>query len=523
MPLARWPNQGWVQIAEIVEPDGHQIHGLAGSKIGKIKYEGDRPGRWLQEREGLLHGYWFWDWADCYERIGSIDPARREIDLTPPWHHYGFRKGQRFYALNMLAELDSPGEWYLDRQSGVLYFYPPSDPEKEVVELSTMRSTMVELDKVSHVTFAGLTWELGCGDGLVIRGGKQCLLAGCTVRRCAGDGVVIDGGAGHGILSCDIESMGRGGTRVTGGDRKTLTPGGHFVENCHIHHLSRIHHTYTPAVYLVGVGNRIAHNLFHDIASSAINLGGAENVVEFNESYNVVTESDDQGGVDMFGNPTFRGNVYRYNYWHHIGDWQGTSPWPLGGQAGIRLDDAISGVLIYGNVFFRCSSGHWGFGGVQIHGGKDNVVDNNLFVDCKTAVSFSPWGEKRWQQYTAHTLESREIDRALYVARYPALAELSQNHDANALSRNVVYACGQFLARNGTANEFADNCVTARDPGLADAATGALALRPDAPVLDRCGLAPIPFGEIGLYVDRYRHTLPTRMIEAARAVGGPVK
>jgi len=506
-PMARWPNEGWAEVADVAAPD-HEIHGIKGSNVGRLKYEGDRPSRWLEEKEGFLYGYWFWDWADSYERIESIDPRKHEISLAPPWAHYGFRKGRRFFGVNLLAEIDSPGEWFLDRQSGILYFWPPADPEKAVLELSVMESPFLKLEKVSRVTLEGLTWELGAGDAIALRGCNDCLLAGCTVRCFAGDGVKIDGGSRCGLLSCDIFHMGRGGTAFSGGDRKTLKPSGHFVENCHVHHLSRLHHTYTPAVRMTGVGSRIAHNLFHHIASSAINLGGNEHLVEFNETHHVVLESDDQGGVDMFGNPTYRGNVYRYNFWHHVGDWQGTSPWPPGGQAGIRLDDAISGVLVYGNVFYRCSAGTWGFGGLQIHGGKDNIVDDNLFVDCRVAVSFSPWGEKRWREYTAKPEHTRDIDRALYLARYPALARLAEDHDANMLSRNVVYRCRDFLARERGTNQLVDNCLVAGAAGSEEAVSLA-GLAPDARALDRSAYVPIPIEEIGLYRDRYRTAFPS--------------
>ena len=230
--------------------------------------------------------------------------------------------------------------------------------------------------------------------------------------------------------------MGRGGTRIVGGDRKTLAPGGHFVENCHIHDLSRIDHTYTPAIWMNGVGNRIAHNLMHDIRSSAIRLNGNDHLVEFNEIRDVVWESDDQGGADMFGNPTYRGNVFRWNYWHHIGDRPRGGEEPHCGRAGIRLDDAISGVLIQGNVFYRCSGGKHGFGGVQIHGGKENVLDNNVFVECAAAVSFSPWGDTRWRKVVGKALDSPDIDKSLYLARYPDLARLGEDHDRNTVSRS---------------------------------------------------------------------------------------
>jgi len=517
LPLARWPNEGYVRIADVSAPDGHQIHGLAGSKTGRFTYEGDRPTRWKDEKEALLYGYWFFNWADSYERVASIDTQKREIALEPPYHGYGYRKGQHYYAVNLLCEIDVPGEWYLDRSTGMLYLWPPSDPSQAAVEISAAEFPFVTIEGASHVAFERLTWELGCADAVAIRGGQRCLLAGCTIRRFGGNGVEIHGGAGHGLLSCDIHSMGRGGAVISGGDRKTLAPSDHFVENCHIRNLSRVDHTYTPAVRMTGVGSRIAHNLLHDVRSSAINLTGNDHRVELNEIFHAVWESDDQGGVDMFGNPTFRGNVYRFNYWHHIGNWRQPAQDPPCGQAGIRLDDAISGTLVYGNVFYRCSAGRLGFGGVQIHGGKDNIVDGNVFVDCMAAISFSPWGEKRWREFTTKSLESAEIDKPLYLARYPELARLAEDHDVNAVWRNVAYRCGEFLRRNAGRARQLDNLVTAEDPGFVDANSGMLGLKPESSAFERIGLRPIPFGEIGLYRDAFRTELPSQAVLDARA------
>ena len=68
----------------------------------------------------------------------------------------------------------------------------------------------------------------------------------------------------------------------------------------------------------------------------AMNLSDFD-LVELNEVHRVVLESDDQGAVDMFGNPTYRGNIYRYNYWHHLGNWDGTGDTSHSQRAGIRL------------------------------------------------------------------------------------------------------------------------------------------------------------------------------------------
>jgi hypothetical protein len=487
MQLARGPNEGFLRVSDVAVKDGTKGYDRQGSKTGQFLYEGSMPERWVNEPDLLLYGYWFWDWADSYERVESIDPERRLITLAQPWHRYGFSIGAPFYAVNALSELDSPGEWYLDRQNGFVYIYPPSDIGSADVELSMLAVPMLRLDNVSHVRFERITWELGSSDAIKLSGGSNCLFAGCTVRRFAGNGIEIQGGQGHGILSSDIYSMGRGGAIVSGGNRKTLAPGRHFVENCDIHNLSRIDRTYTPAVLLSGVGNRLAHNKFHDVQSSAMRIGGNDHVIEFNEIFNAVLESDDQGAADMWGDPTYRGNVYRYNHWHQIG-WRGKGDEPKCGQAAIRLDDAICDTLIYGNIFERAATGKIGFGAVQIHGGKDNILDSNLFIDCKTAISFTSWSEERWAAFVQKALENPAIDKALYLERYPKLAQLNENANHNQVYRNITLRCGEMLRRAPKSIETLDNSVIESGDIPPQ--------RPDFP--------PIPVDAIGLYIDTFR-------------------
>lgn len=174
---------------------------------------------------------------------------------------------------------------------------------------------------------------------------------------------------------------------------------------------------------------------------------GNDHLVELNEAFRVVVESDDQGAVDMFGNPTYRGNIYRHNYWHHLGNWTGAGEVGHTQRAGIRLDDAICGVTIVGNIFQKCTTGRTHFGGVQIHGGKENVIEGNLFVDCGAGVSFTPWGDKGWREFVAKALESSAIDRSLYLDRYPALGQLAEGHDVNLIRSNAMVRCDALFLR----------------------------------------------------------------------------
>ena len=499
LPLAGWPDKGFTTVASIDTNAAFVHKGKTGTREGVFTYEGDRPARWQNERDLWLYGYWFWDWADSYERVASIDPATHTIELAPPLHTYGFRKGQPYRAVNAFCEIDTPGEWYLDRDRGNLFVLPPSDPNRAVVELSVSPSPFLSLNNASFVRFEGLTWELGGADGLIVEGGHDVTLAGCTVRRCAGNGIEIRGGTHHAIRSCDVYSMGRGGIVMHSGTLGTLSPGGSAIENCHIHSLSRIDHTYTPGILLSGVGNRVANCLIHDVASSAIRLGGNDHVVERNEICRVVLESDDQGGVDMWGDPTARGNVFRDNFFHHIGSrWAEGGGEPKLGQAGIRLDDAISGVRIEGNVFLHAAGGKTGFGAVQIHGGKDNAVASNLFLDCTSAISFSPWDEKRWRAYVRDWTAGHAVDTNLYFNRYPQLARLAEDHNTNTVTGNLVVNCGEFLRRDRGFTFLEGNRLATNNASLP-----AILKRPDAP--------RIALQQIGLQRDAWRRDLPVEL------------
>lgn len=456
--LARWPNEGFVKTGEILGKETFKVwNTITGCRDGKFRYLGDRPGRWLDETDIRLYGYWFWDWFEEYQKVSSIDLDTRSFTLSPPYSNYGYRKDQRYYAVNVFRELDAPGEWYLDRKAGFIYWLAPEEIEWKTAEmvLSVFDQPFIVLNEVENVILHGLTLQQGRSDGIHILGGADCLVSGCTLRQFGGDAIVINGGRHHGIFGCTMNTLGCGGTRVNGGDRQALTPGHHFVENCSISNISRIKRTYTPAVHLDGCGNRIAHNLFEKIPSSAMRIEGNEHIIELNVIRNVVHESDDQGGLDMWGNPLYRGVVIRWNRWSDIRG--GTHS----GAAGIRLDDMISGITVHGNIFERCGSVV--FGAVQIHGGKENFVDGNLFTDCHAGISFSRWGRKRWLESIQGFL--KQASQSPYSSRYPELAGLKDNVDVNIISRNIFVRCESVFLRDGGLQQSVFNTSTDRYVG----------------------------------------------------------
>ncbi|MHC4325040.1 MAG: right-handed parallel beta-helix repeat-containing protein, partial [Planctomycetota bacterium] len=477
--LSRWPKEGFVKTGEILGKDTFKVwNRIEGCRDGKFRYVEDPPGQWLDEPDVRLYGYWFWDWYEEFQKVASIDPDTRTLTLSKPYSNYGYRKDQRYYALNIFRELDADGEWYLDRRTAKVYWLAPKeiDVTKAEIVLSVFDQPFITMNDVEHVILRGLTLQEGRGNGIHIIGGSDCLIVNCTIQQLGGDAIIIEGGEHHGIFGCTMHTLGCGGTRVAGGDRQTLTSGRHYVENCRIFDISRLKRTYAPAVHLDGCGNRIAHNIFENIPSSALRIEGNDHFIELNTIRNVVMESDDQGGLDMFGNPLYRGVVIRWNRWSDIG--RGTEH----GAAGVRLDDMISGVTVYGNIFERCGAVH--FGGVQIHGGKENLVEGNIFIDCLAGISFSRWNEKRWLESIERFIP--QASKPPYSIRYPELADLKSNANVNFICRNIFTRCDSIFLRDGHIQKISLNAVTDR-PSDKEALIRPLLFE------------PIPIDEIGPY------------------------
>ncbi|MHB1034597.1 MAG: right-handed parallel beta-helix repeat-containing protein [Pirellulales bacterium] len=508
MTLARWPNEGQSETIagfpeDSAENDGH------GGKIGKLEggffYAGDRPNRWKDTGDLWVHGYWAWDWANSYERVAKLDAGKRHVITAPPMGLYGFRKGQRIYFLNVLEELDQPGEWFLDRKSGMLYFWPPKplDAGANVV-LSLLDKPLARMVGVSDLAIEGVRFEATRAGAVEISGGQRNRIAGCTIRNIGNWGVSISGGNGHGVVGCDIFDTGDGGVTLSGGDRQTLAPGGHFVDNCRFARQGRWSKCYVPAVLMSGVGQRASHNLIYDHPHCAILFSGNEHRVEFNEIHHIALETGDVGAIYTGRDWTFRGNRIRYNYIHDTGG--------MGmGSMGVYMDDCVSGTEVFGNIFYKV---HWA---MFIGGGRDHQVINNIFVDCDPAVRADGRGLDKspvWHDmvYDYMKKQMAAVPQDLYRRRYPALATLDPYYarddgippEGNVIARNICV--GKWLEAGWHANPEwlkQEGNFVGEEPGFVNAAGGDFRLKKDAPAW-KIGFQAIPVEQIGPQPDAYR-------------------
>ncbi len=487
MPLSRWPNEGFTLFTGVVKDSS----GKAG-----IVYQDPVISGWTGEPNILLHGYWYYLWADAWEQVADIDTARHVIRLTPPYNYYDFRKDHPFAAYNVISEIDRPGEWAYDYRQKKIWFYPPKDLADTILELAVCEEPLLTLDSVQWVTFRDLHLEMGAGAAVQITRSRHIRLERCDINGLSRDGILIDGGRHLTVVSCSIHDMGRGGIRINAGSRETLEHGDVVIDNCHIYDLSHIDHTYTPGIWVDGTGTTLRHCSIHDVPSSAMRINGNDHLIEYNELYHVVTESDDQGAIDMWGDPTYRGNVFRYNYIHDTGPRRGDEVHAITGRAGIRFDDAISGNQVYGNVFRNCAGGH--FGAIQIHGGKENLITNNIFYLCSAGLSFTPWSPDHWKDYTQKSQSFLQQHRNLYVRHYPELADINGNLNVNTIAGNVFIACDKIGLRQPQTVIFRDNLILQQYPPPGSPEKDHYSLKSISGKLKKINFKKVPFDEMGL-------------------------
>ena len=303
--------------------------------------------------------------------------------------------GDRYFLENILEELDSPGEWYLDRDGRKLYLWPKTPLTSESQVIAPRLTRFVEFrgtaqQPVEFVRLSGLTFEetdYTPDDGFVAYGTNQ-------------DGVLtLAHTNGVAVVNCRLRNIGKAAlhssfgrnTRIVGNEISHGAEGGIYVHDSpagtiildnHIHHLGWVYkHVAGIATREQVHGALIAHNHVHDTTRWGISVGhttSTRNIVEYNHLHDLNTETYDTGGLEVTQQSRDHRSesVFRYNLIHDTGGYSSVMGRDLWNSWGIYLDSFAGGFTVHGNVVYGAYDG-----GLMIQGGKDNRVYNNVFVD----------------------------------------------------------------------------------------------------------------------------------------------
>ena len=411
--LAEWPNDGFTGIAAV--PDMGKDEAGRRIRAKSFTYADDRVATWAGEPDPHGNGFFCHNWAAARVAFDRIDPVAKTVGEKGRGSNYGYSTHGFWRGINLLCELDAPGEYYVDRGTGRLYFWPPSRTADSQAALTVTEDLFV-LDGVSHVGFEGFVFENCRGTAFTATNGEHVDLVGCTVRNAGMKGVSYNRMFRSRVAGCDVSFCGAGGLAMHGGDPDRLAHADLVVENCHIHHYSVAEFTYCGAVTFGGCGVTVTRCTIHDGPHTALLFGGREHVISFNEVHSVCIESGEMGAVYNGRDWTLCGNLITGNWFHDI-----YNPRSQRNRA-IMLDDGSAGATITSNVFERVAEG------VSLSA-IGNRVENNLFISNFPPIS--AW--QKWEHaedYSNPRYTHRQLPELLarlpvheepWASRYPYL------------------------------------------------------------------------------------------------------
>ena len=422
--LAGWPNgeyTGLIKPTDSNEYGKRTKSGIANGCSFQVNY--DRPSQWSKPEQAWLSGTIGPNYEFDYYPVSRFDSEEKRVYLSRgALEKYYTEPYYRFE--NLPEELDEPGEYYIDRQSGMLYFYPPEDAPKDSVLTITMSTptldvsgkapnSMFRIENSKNIVFENLIFKGGRGSAITGKNNSNIQFINCEINSFGENGIRFDASTDIKISDCKIHDVGQDGILfVSCGNYKTLSPSNIVVSNNDIYNFARLERSYKTGIdfgYRC-VGATAANNHIHNGPHAGMIFYGVNNDIYGNEFDNLVTEFSDMDALycNNSNYPWERGNKIHNNYFHDIGKSSMNGRHQINVRA-IRTDNRGCGLNIYENLFYNIGdggngNGNNGIGAITAEGTRNRIF-NNLFVDCNEAYF--------------NTLQYKEIETADDGTLYP--------------------------------------------------------------------------------------------------------
>ena len=348
----------------------------------------------------------------CVENVDLTTGVVRFTSMPTFRIGHWYRRGRNpYYIENIREELRHPGEWYLDRPSGTLYYVPlpgetPANVEVVAPRLETLVTVRGDAEAerfVEHLVFERMgfghtNWttprqgyDVSQGQptlsaAVELAGARECAVVRCTVAHTGAYAIGLGLGCQQNrIAGCSLYDLGGGGVKV-GDSRMAKTavfpvlPTDNVVENNAMVGGGRTHFSANGVWAGIVKGLTVRHNEIRDFPYTGIGLGWswgyaetscAENTIAYNHIHRVMRLLEDGGGIYTLGQQP--GTVIRGNLIHDslMGPFACTF-----GQLGIYLDEGSGPFRIEDNIVYNVQMGAF-----NQHYGRGSVVENNIFAN----------------------------------------------------------------------------------------------------------------------------------------------
>ena len=506
-PRSRLPREGTYRFGALLQPP-RDIKWNQGQKAMLYAGRDIRPWRNLSDVEIIAVHFWI----EEHLPIANVDASSNIVTFTRP-SLFRMTAEQNptpasYFIENVMEAVDTPGQWYLDRGSGTLYYLPQPGETPEATQVVAPRLTTIIHFKgsasqpVAHISLRGLSvmhnqWDLppdtasykqaavNVPAAILFQGAQQCSIRNCAITHIGTYAVELrDGCSGNSIVGNEISDLGAGGVKLHFRSERTVVSDNHIFDGGRI---------FISAVG-VWVGNsahnEVSHNLIHHFYYTGVSVGWTwgyratptqDNHIEYNIIHHIgLGMLDDLGGIYTLG--VQPGTVLRNNFIRDVSSASNRG-------RGIYLDEGSSGILVENNIVLRTDDA-----AIIQNYGRDAQIQNNIF--CLGKVCQIKRGQYKGEgqsfnfqrnifYYTDGDMLGGQWGDGNYAFDY--------NVYYNAGGRPVTFAGDSF---NGWQGSGMDQHGVVADPRLSGLSEDKPTLGADSPALS-LGFKPIDVSQMG--------------------------
>lgn len=424
--MARYPNY---------DATARFLGGTAADAISK-----ERAAHWQSPAGGYVHALHGSMWGDFHYIITEKNDAN-ELTLEGGWQNnrkMGMHEKYRFVE-NIFEELDTVNEWYYDKKTKTLYYYPPDRLDLTTATIETPQLADLfefkgsEKEPITNINIEGLTltqtlrtfmqnkepllrsdWTIYRGGVVLYDGAVNCAIKNCTLTNLGGNAVFFNKyNRSCTVSGCLISNIGASAVCFVGDPNAVRSPSFEYYEFVPLAQLDRTPGpktnnypaactVYNNLIFELGQVEKqsagvqlsmcesitISHNTIYDVPRAGINVnegtwGG--HIIEYNDVFNTVKETGDHGSFNSWG---------RDRYWHPDKKVLDTI---VENHFDLTMLDVVKPIIIRNNRM-RCDHG-WDIdlddgssnyriynnlclnGGIKLREGVNRVVENNIMIN----------------------------------------------------------------------------------------------------------------------------------------------
>jgi hypothetical protein len=404
--------------------------------------------RWKKPNEAIIHIYQAMYWGNLQWRIKEIDWDGNILwfghggqQMGAKWHQDPCRVDDNsfFFIENVFEELDAPGEWYLDRETGTLYYLPPDDVDLDtaVVEVPVLQR-LVEFvgtqdSPAQHITLRGFRfahttatfletyqvpslsdWAIHRGGTIYLQGAHHCTIKDCFFDAVGGNAVFMNEHNRNNLVTgCKFTESGDSAICFVGSLERTVGTQRNFPYECsavnNLVHDCGVFGKQIAGVYISRAKRiRVAHNEIYNMPRAGICIGDGTwggHIIEHNYIHDTCRETGDHGPFNSWGRDKYwclgqshlpytahRSHdaglvkidamepvILRHNFFKETSGW------------GLDLDDGASNYEIYNNLCVGVS--------MKLREGAYRTICNNIWVNGANSPCFHVGNENNHDRY----------------------------------------------------------------------------------------------------------------------------